>query len=281
MTMRLALIFAAAALAPGNGLAQNQAAAQKDAQESQLPPPPETKALVESCSAHKFETTVEMSVDGKKRNSRVKLCGKEGQTDADWASTLKDAVTKIEAEETMAQAAKDQIIAALNAEISKLEVANAAGSAPPVATAPSAAPPPESATLPPLPTAPALATNPPLAAPAASPGKPSLTIHCSTLDEPGGGGPCISLDRETLLTIRADEELPGGTRLRFLRRGDVRGEVTLAQMRQGQSLRFKLPPKLCVGVASSKVEIQILGRAASGSGANQILDSLGPYRLRC
>jgi len=278
--MRLALIFAAAALAPTNGLAQGQAAAQVDAAASQSPPL-ETKALVESCSAHKFETTVEMSVDGKKRNSKVKLCGKEGQTDVDWANTLKDAVTKIEANETMAQAAKDQIITALNAEISKIEAANAAGSPPPVTTAPPAAPQPESATLPPLPAAPALATNSPLATPAASPGKPSLTIHCSTRDELGGGGPCISLERDTLLTIRADEDLPGGTRLRFLRRGDVRGEVTLAQMRQGQSLRFKLPPKLCVGVASSKVEIQILGRAASGTGANRVLDTLGPLRLRC
>ena len=47
--------------------------------------------------ARKFETTVEAVVDGKKRGSKVRLCGKEGQTDADWASTLKDAAKKVEA----------------------------------------------------------------------------------------------------------------------------------------------------------------------------------------
>ena len=49
MTMRLALIFAATALASANGFAQEQAAAPKDAAASQSPPS-EAKALVESCA---------------------------------------------------------------------------------------------------------------------------------------------------------------------------------------------------------------------------------------
>jgi hypothetical protein len=81
------------------------------------------------------------------------------------------------------------------------------------------------------------------------------------------------------MTVRADEDLASGTLLRFLRRGDFRGEVALAQMRKGQSRRFKLPQPLCAGVSSSKVEVQILGRAANGT--NQVADTLGPYQLRC
>ena len=53
----------------------------------------------------------------------------------------------------------------------------------------------------------------------------------------------------------------GGTSLRFLRRGDDRGEIELALLRRGQSRRFGLPPRLCAGVAGSRVEIQIV-RAA-------------------
>jgi len=39
-------------------------------------------------------------------------------------------------------------------------------------------------------------------------------------------------------------------------------------------IRSKLPPQLCAGVASSKVEIQIMG-------SKQVVDTLGPYLLRC
>jgi hypothetical protein len=262
--MRPALIFAATALASASGLAQKPAAA----------PPPETKALVESCSAHKFETTVEVNADGKVHSSKVKLCGKEGQTDADWATTLKDAAKKVAANEAMPPAVKEQIVTALNAEIANIEAAMAAATAPPVAPAPPAARPPEYSTLPPLPTAPAVATRPSL--PVAALARPRLTIECFVPAEMGGGGPCMSLERETLLIVRADQDLGGGTRLRFLRRGDVRGELTLAQMRQGQSLRYNLPSELCSGVVSSKVEIQILG-----PGASQAADTLGPYQLHC
>jgi len=250
--MRLALIFVATALVSASGLAQKPAAA----------PPPETKALVESCSAHKFETTVEVNVDGKVHSSKVKLCGKEGQSDADWATTLKDAAKKVQANAAMPPAVKEQIVTALNAEIANIEAAMAA------------ARPPEYSTLPPLPTAPVVATRPPL--PAAAMARPRLTIECFVPAEMGGGGPCMSLERETLLIVRANQDLGGGTRLRFLRRGDVRGELNLAQMRQGQSHRYSLPSALCSGVVSSKVEIQILG-----PGASQVADTLGPYQLHC
>ena len=280
MTRRLALILAATTLASASAVAQGQGAAQKDASAGQSSPL-EMKALVESCTARKFETTVEMTVDGTKRGSKVKLCGKEGQSDADWVTTLKDAAKKVEGNEKMPQAVKDQIIAALNAEIAMIGATTVVIITPPVAPAPPAERPPEYSTLPPLPTAPAIATILPRSTPAPPPRKPRLTIECLTPGEPGGGGPCISLERDTLLTIRADEDLAAGNSVRFLRRGNVRGEVALAQMRQGQSRRFKLPSQLCAGVVGSNVEIQILGRSASGTGLNQVVDTLGPYQLRC
>ena len=277
MTMRLALIFAATALESSSAFAQEPAAAAKDATASQSPSP-EIKAGVESCSAHKFETTVDVITDGKKRSSKVKLCGKEGQSDADWATTLKDAAKKVEGNEKMPQTVKDQIIAALNAEIAKIEAAMAfaAKSALPPVAKPPAERPPEYSILPPLPTAPAAKTKLSQAKPGPPREKPRLTFQCYTPGELGAGGPCISLERETLLTVRADENLAGGARLRFLRRGDDRGEVELAEMRKGQSRRFKLPSQLCAGVVGSQVEIQILGSSTS-----PVLDTLGPYPLRC
>lgn len=272
MILRLSLILAATALASASALAQGQGTGNP-------PSSPETKALVESCTARKFETTVEVTVDGKKRGSKVTLCGKQGQTDADWANTLKDAVKKIGASATMAQATKDQIVAALNTEILKVETGSAVASSRSTAPAPPPERAPEYSVLPPIPAAPAAATRVTTPTPVPAAKKPRLTIRCSAPGERGGGSACMSLERDTLLTIRADEDLPGGASLRFLRRGDARGEIAVAQMRQGQSLRSKLPALLCTGVASSKVEIQIMGRGASGTG--QAVATLGPYPLRC
>jgi hypothetical protein len=114
----------------------------------------------------------------------------------------------------------------------------------------------------------------PAPARAQTPARPRLTIRCLEQGELGEGGSCTGLERFTRLVIQADSDLAEGASLRFLRRGDVRGEVALAHMRRGQSTQLNLPPKVCAGVASSKVEIQILG-------SNQVVETLGPYLLRC
>src|SRR5690348_20165 len=59
------------------------------------------KQLLDNCDAHKFETTVDAVVDGEPHRSKVKLCGKDGQSDADWIGTLKDAIAKLEANKDM------------------------------------------------------------------------------------------------------------------------------------------------------------------------------------
>ena len=91
-------------------------------------PPSQMQKLLENCDAHKFETFIEVKVEGQPlpKRSRVKLCGTEGQSDSDWVRTLKDAVMKTEANLRMPPAVREQIVTALNAEISRLNGGSAA-----------------------------------------------------------------------------------------------------------------------------------------------------------
>lgn len=255
-----------------------------------------TEALAASCLDHKFETTVRVTgPDGKPRSSKVKLCGKPGQTDSDWLVTLRDAAAKVVADASMSPAVKRQIVTALNAEIARLTPPAEPRPAPvaPILAAPaltpSVAPPlaarteperaPQYSTYSPLPApkraatavAPAASAPPPLPA-------PRLTLRCMATTTIGAEAPCDLLEREMLLTVRADENIPGGTSLRFLRRGDDRAEVALLALRRGQSQRFSLPPSVCQGVSGSRVEIQVVRKANSGP---QVVDTRGPFELRC
>ena len=249
--------------------------------------------LIASCEAHKFETIVHVTVAGKPRSSRVKLCGKVGQTDADWLRTLKDAVDKVAVNESMAADAKDQVIAALNVEIAKLSP-TASNMAPPPSTdlalppattlaRPPAISPPvggpvQYSTLPPLPAPIAAASAAAVAATVPTLPAPRMTFRCLAMNSAGAEGPCDLLERDMLLTVRANEAIPQGTSLRFLRRGDNRAEVDLGALRRGQSQRLALPARVCQGVAGSRVEIQVVRSAASGP---QVVDTRGPFELRC
>lgn len=252
----IALALAAGAMFPA--MAQ-----EKPAESAVQGDDPEALKLVTDCNARKFETTVDREVNGVRQSSKVKLCGKQGQTDAEWAATLKDAAAKIEANDKMPQAAKDQLSVALKAEIAKVEAGAVA--APPVAAVELPAPRP---TPPPA----AVAAKAPASAPALK--KPKLTIRCLAPGEKGGGSSCGTLDRATRLSVFADADLGSGASLRFLRRGDERAQLALAPMRQGETYRLKLPPELCAGVASTKVEIQVMG-------SGQVVNTFGPYSLRC
>src|SRR3954468_1561629 len=129
--------------------------------------------LIQSCDAHKFETVVDTVVDGQSHKSKVRLCGVEGQSNAEWIDTLRDAVRKLNADKEMAPAKRDQIVAAIKAEIGRLSVIG--GPAPSTRTVqePSAAPlTRDYATLPPLPPAPETTVAPAPAAPIAAPAAP-------------------------------------------------------------------------------------------------------------
>lgn len=257
-----------------------------------------TETLAASCLDRKFETTVQVTgPGGQPRASKVKLCGKPGQTDADWLATLKDAVDKVVLDPKMAKGVKDQVITALNAEIARLAPSAAAKPAPaPLLAAPSLAAPaitpaspalaaapdkaPQYSTYAPLPVAKPVAATATIASMPARPSLPApqISFRCTTTSTIAGDGPCDLLEREMLLTVRADENIPGGTTLRFLRRGDNRAEVVLLTLRRGQSQRFILPPRVCQGVSGSRVEIQVVRAANSGP---QVVDTRGPFELRC
>ena len=275
MTGRIALILA------GFGLAASSAAAQQASE-----PGTELKALA-ACDARKFETLV--IVDGS-RGKTVKVCGKPGQTDAEWLVTLRDSANKVKADKAMAQTVKDQILAALEAEIGRLEEA-AAATAPAASVAtiainerPVSTPeaPPQYSSVPQLPVPkPRLSASQAKASEAkasqanaqsAPPIRPRLTLRCAMPRESYVA--CARFERETQLIIRADEDIAVGTSLRFLRGGDNRAELDLSKLRKGDLLREKLPGRVCSGVLRGKVLVQVLSKG-------QVAETLGPYALHC
>ncbi len=302
-TRYAALLLAVFAFTPDASRAQERPA--DPAQAAGEAPSPKLEHLLQSCDAHKFETTVELVVDGKTHHSKVKMCGNEGQSDADWIRSLQDAVDKLKANTQMPAATRDQIIAAITSEIARLKGAAANDSDTGLAPArpPMSAPKPLSddySLLPPLPApaqAPAAPTprgdsrtemplaespsedaSPPAAAPAAAPktvtiANPRLRFSCISGDYPGGG-PCVTLSRDTIVEVTSPQPVATPLSLRFVRRDQDRAELALGTMRKGQRLRFELPQAICSGVVSSEVQMEVIG-------AGQVLDRQGPYLLRC
>jgi hypothetical protein len=271
--------------------------------------PPGGAKPVQSCDYHKFETRIAAEVDGKLRSSTVRICGQAGQTDEDWRRTLVDSMNKVEANEKMAPAVKTQIVDALKLEIAKLDTANirpsTGGS---LATAiPGLTPLPKGnsigapltpvrpgnsaparpleqdyGSLKPLPAPPppvvVSLSNP---VPVALAAPPRLTLLCSSPSDPHGADECDDVGPSTTFTVRADEPLKAGdTSLRFMRKGDARGDVTLAAMRKGQTMRVGMPSGVCSGFTRGTLEVQVM-RRASASAPRQVVDVRGPYLLRC
>jgi hypothetical protein len=249
-------------------------------------PPSAEKALVQNCDAHKFETTIQLMVDGKPKQSKVRMCGTLGQSDADWIRTLKDAVKKTQASE-MPPGAKQQIVAAVNAEIERLSMPALAipgggdiTKLPKVAatTTPERPLTRDYDALPPLPTASTVAPPNVLGPGGIAALAPRVTLRCATAGDEDRPTECDSIDKDTVLVVRADDSFPDGLALHFLRHGDERAELTLQPLRTGQTALLRLPPAVCAGVVRSKVEIQALGgKAPSGTPAG----SVGEYDLRC
>ena len=218
------------------------------------------------------------------KRSRVKLCGTEGQSDADWVRTLKDAVVKTEANLQMPPGVREQIVTALNAEISRLKNGGAAALPPPRQTARTSAldglsalpplpepkpevagvlPPPrmiapksssrDYAALPPMPTtvtAPTRVLTGGVGASLPALPKPRMQFICFTPGETGDV-PCAGFTRDTLLTVRAGEDLPPGTSLRFVRDGDSRADVVLAHCARARASAW-LYRRRCAATSSAE-----------------------------
>jgi len=250
-------------------------------------PPAEVKPLAQNCEAHSFETTIQLTgPDGLLKRSKVHMCGTAGQSNADWIHTLKDAVAKTSENREIPPAAKEQIIAAVNAEIARLSMpALQLPGGPDISKLPrTAAKTPEVPlsrdydALPPLPTASTVAP-PHILGPGGLFGPTlRLTLRCALVGDEDRPMDCDSIDKDTIMVLRADEAFPNGLDVRFVRNGDSRAEVTLPALKLGQTASLRLPPAVCAGVVRSKLEIQALGaNAPNGSPAGR----LGEYDLRC
>jgi hypothetical protein len=264
------------------------------------PAPVAEAKLIQSCDAHKFETIIDTTGDdGQPHKSKVKLCGVEGQSDAEWIGTLRDAVRKLAADKEMPAARRDQIVAAINAEIGRLSIVGVSVPAKRKAEEQSSLPlSRDYATLPPLPQGPETpAAAAPIAAPAtpvtepaaravATPAPPAfaaagaiaavpkLAFLCYTPGELAADAPCGEFERETLLTVHAGGTVPAGAVLRFVRNGAPRGDVDLAPLASAGSMRVALPRNVCAGFGAGRLQLQVL---VNGSEAQ----SAGPYPLRC
>ena len=244
------------------------------------------KPVGQNCDAHRFETTIQLAgPDGQPHSSKVKMCGTLGQSDADWIRTLQDAVKKTSLSPQMPAAAKEQIIAAVNAEIARLslptlalpggtDIAKLSKPKPPVSETPLSR---DFGALPPLPTT---TVAPPNVLGAGGIGGPAprLTLRCALAGDEDRPTDCDTIDKDTILVLRADEAFPRGIAMRFVRSGEQRGEIDVRALTVGQSANFRLPPNVCRGVVRSRVEIQAL-RANSPSGT--AAGTIGEYDLRC
>ena len=250
------------------------------------PPSRQMQSLLENCDAHKFEMAVELTgPDGLPKRSRVKMCGTIGQSDADWVRTLKDAVVKTAANDKMPQAARDQIVAGVNAEIVRIESRAALARSsplPPPRAVVQAAPLQGYGGLPPLPDTPPPPVHLLAGGTAGIPLLPRPKLSFSCFNSGGvADGPCTDFARDTMLTVRADEDLPAGTSLRFVLGGDARADVALAQLKRGRTVRFPLPSDVCSHIGGGTLEIRIVRAASAAGPKGQEVGTDGPYNLRC
>lgn len=250
-------------------------------------------ARIEQCQGRKFDTMVQVD-PARNRGTRVKLCADPGASDADWVKTLEAAIVQIEARDMPAEA-KDKVIGELRQEIAKYspvaKPAPASSAAPTfvgnLGDAGSLIGPTErfeTSVLPPLP--PPLPRKPVqltgtgssgTAAAAAPVPTMRFRVKCLVPGESGAGTTCDYFDSRTVLALSAVEGMEKGATLRFLRRGDARGEVELAPLAVGKVVRVKLPSELCRGVAFTKVELELVA-PGSKRGASA---RAGPYDVKC
>lgn len=245
--------------------------------------------LVDTCGGHKFESLVEID-PATHRMTRIKLCAKPGASDGDWVKTLKSAIVQIE-QRNMPPQARDKVIAELEAEVARF--------AKPITGGPiygsTAAPltlgkgmfadkgkepevPFETSKLPPIvPLKAKVGAAGKAGGPVVPPVKPiRASIRCLERGETGKGGTCDFFDKNSVLMITAIGGLEKGGTVRFLRRGEERGDVDLGATATGQARRVPLPSDICRGLSYSKVEVLILALGETRVGAR-----FGPYGLRC
>lgn len=249
----------------------------------------------QACQSFRFETVVVID-PSQKRGSRVRLCANPGATEADWVKTLEDAIVQIK-DGPMPAGAKADLVGQIEAEIARYRPKPALADSLNGGTWGSAAgsnavtlgkdqlgnsgAPPEAPF--------AVSALPSLDRPKAAAGgakaeplKPmGIAIKCLAPGDRGSGMTCDYFSNGTVLAVRAVRGMEQGAVLRFLRRGEERGEVDLDGLAPGRVARVVLPDELCRGVKTSKVEIALLPPRSSKAFARGAAGRLGPYGLRC
>ena len=208
--------------------------------------------------------------------TKVTLCGDKDASTDELVRMIGDAADKIEATTSIPDDRRTALVQQMRAKISELQGALPGTAAPAAKPAQVAETPAVSAPAP-VESAPApvqVAVAPPsAAAPAVAAVSPRLSFACINAEFPGGG-PCVTLDRDTIVTVKSAGGAPGGFALRFVRQGDVRAEVALGSMRKGQSVRVALPRQVCSGMVTGEVEFDVVG-------GGQVVDRQGPFLIRC
>ena len=218
--------------------------------------------------------------------TKVTLCSDKGASVDKIVAMLEDAANKLERTASIPEDRRVALVQQIRAKAKEVRARPVEAAAPPlVQVAPpafgQAAPPRaegsvsapvEISALPPLPRPAKQAPVPMATRPLVAP--PRLGFECITPGEFGAGGPCVTLSRDTVLIVESRDALPDPVALRFFRDGPTRAEVPLGAMRKGQARRMRIPGQVCSGVSTGEVAIRIVR-------AGQVVNSAGPYLLRC
>lgn len=277
MTRYTILCAALLVTAPAAAQDQPEPAAEQSPQDSLAPLPDpadleRAKQKVVDCEGEKFV----FSWGAGAKPTRVTMCSKKDATPEELVAMLEDAASKLENSTGMAEDRRDAIVLQIRTRIDEIKgesLASSAEAAPEPVELAETAPQPSPQVQ--VPRAAPVASVPSSVAPrSAITARPRLSIGCDTPGDSGGGAPCAILGRDTRLTVTAAAAVPSGLSLRFLRRGQNRADISLRQMSPGQSMRLSLPRELCAGVVRSQTTIQVVS-------SGQVVDSHGPYQLRC
>ncbi len=256
-----ALLVAAPATVAAQGAAPAIAAPKSDPSKFDL-----AKEKVAECAGEKFVFAWGIGA----KPTKVTLCSEKGASTDEVIRMIEDAAAKIEGATSIAEDRRAALVQQMRAKVEELKAAETEKAAPPEAVAPAPAIVAQS-TAPAAPVATAPLFSPLLPAPIGP--KPRLSLTCISPEFPGGGE-CVTLTRDTLVSVKSLEPLPAGIALQFVRQGDTRDSVDLGAMRKGQTVRLSLPTAVCKGVVTSEVELLIVR-------AGRMVDKTGPYLLRC
>ena len=250
----------------------------------------DAQTMIAKCGARKFETYADEPHNGKIRRQKLTLCAPDSDSDAAWIATLEKAAATIEANAAIPPPAKRKLLGDFRTEIARLKAlpstpeARKAVPAPapqgqlPLAQpiAPVAAAPPRPAAIPPYVPSPTQAGG--------------LRLMLSAACVPPGeskSAPCGVMAPTERLEIRANSDIGSPVTLVFRRTGkgmfggsEKEAEVELASggMRRGETVRLRVPRKICSGFRTSfEVEVRTKDSARNKQGPS----ILGPFETRC